>query len=457
MPPRLIQLKAAAEMLGMTADELNEYRSRNEIYGYRDGATWKFKIEEIERFAQSQGIEVAPEPAPTAEGGSGIDADLDELISVDNLDTDEASSQEASSLGDVDSILVSEETLGESSGGTGSTIIGKSGDGGDAADSDIQLAAEDSGIGAGSDVELVAEPDPSGSGVKLAAGGSDVLAGSSGTGSNVLADGAKADSPSGTAKMPGEDDDGDLALGESGLALGDDDLALGEDSLDLDADDMGAIDLDAVATGSGTGSDVTGGAGDSGINLANPSESGLSLEDEPLELGGSAVESLELGEDDMVPLEEEAADPDAATQLKADDDFLLTPVEDVGGEESDSGSQVIALDTEEFDESAEGLLADEIGAEPLLEEEAVFAGEDGMGGAAALAGAGVAPLIQPKQAVEAPYSIWNVLSLMFIVLLLGFCGILMVDLVRNMWTWDGPYAGNSAIMDKIIEMIGGNK
>ncbi len=451
MPPRLIQLKAAAEMLSMTADELNDYRSRNEIYGYRDGATWKFKLEEIERFAESQGIEVTPEPSPSAAGGSGIDADLDELTSVGNLDTDE-SSDEASSLGDAASILVSEETLGESGGGGASTIIGKSGDDNAAADSDIQLAS-DSGLGTGSDVELVAEPDPSGSGVKLAAGGSDVLTGGSGTGSNILSDDPKADSPSATANLEGEEGAGDLSLGESGLALGDDDLALGEDSLDLD--DIGAIDLDVVAAGSGAGSDVTGGAGDSGINLANPSESGLSLEGEPLELGGSAVESLELGEDDMVPLEEEAADPDAATQLKADDDFLLTPVEDVGGEESDSGSQVIALDTEEFDESAEGLLAADMGAEPMLEEEAVFAGEDGMGGAAALAGAGAAPLIQPKQAVEAPYSIWNVLSLMFVVLLLGFTGILMVDLVRNMWTWDGTYAGSSPIMDKIIEMIGG--
>jgi hypothetical protein len=288
-------------------------------------------------------------------------------------------------------------------------------------------------------------------------GGSDVLTGGSGVGgSNVLSDGQKAESPSATDKM--EPADSDLSLGESGLALGDDDdLALGEDSLDLDADEIdGALDLDAVAVGSGTGSDVTSGAGDSGINLANPSESGLSLEEEPLELGGSAVESLELGEDDMVPLEEEAADPDAATQLKADDDFLLTPVEDIGGEESDSGSQVIALDTEEFDESAEGLLTEEVGAEPLLEEEAAFA-DDMAGAGDAMPLAGAAPLIQPKQAVEYPYSIWNVLSLMFIVLFLGFIGMMMVDLLRNMWSWDGTYAENSPIMDTIIEMISGKK
>ena len=138
MPPRLIQLQAAAGMLGMTADELNDFRSQNEIFGYRDGATWKFKLEEIERFAQSQGLTVSPEPAPKPEGGSGIDAELEQLIDVSDLDGDEESS-EASSMGDVASILVSEETLGKSGGGTASTIIGKSGDEQSPADSDIQL------------------------------------------------------------------------------------------------------------------------------------------------------------------------------------------------------------------------------------------------------------------------------------------------------------------------------
>jgi len=444
MPPRLIELSAAAEMLGMSADELNELRSRSEIFGYRDGATWKFKLDEIERFANSQGIELAPQPSPKPEGGgSGIDADLEELISVADLD-DASSADEASSLGDAASILVSEETLGKPATGSASTIIGKS---------EGEPAA-----GGGSDVELVPEVDPSGSGVKLTAGGSDVLGAGAG-GSNVLSGQAGA-GPSDTANMEGGGSD--LGLGESGLALGDSDLSLGEDSLDLDGDSAdGAIDLDAevdelaLGTGSGPGSDVTLGTGDSGINLANPSESGLSLEDEPLELGGSAVESLELGEDDMVPLEEEAADPDAATQLKADDDFLLTPVEDVGGEESDSGSQVIALDTEEFDESAEGLLAADVAAEPLLEEEAALAaGAEMMPDGAAMP-LGAAPLLQPKQAVEAPYSVWNVLSLMVIILILAVTGMMMVDLLRNMWSWDENFSASSSIMDSIIGLFEG--
>ncbi len=119
--------------------------------------------------------------------------------------------------------------------------------------------------------------------------------------------------------------------------------------------------------------------GDSGISLLDPADSGLSLESQPLELGGSAVESLDLGEDDMILTEDEADGPPsaaasdlAAARTTSDDDFLLTPLEEAGAEESDSGSQVIALDDDvEFEEAGcreprgrsdgGGLLEDDLG------------------------------------------------------------------------------------------------
>ena len=112
----------------------------------------------------------------------------------------------------------------------------------------------------------------------------------------------------------------------------------------MDVGGKGLEDDELVLGGSGKGSDVTIG-GDSGISLVDPSDSGLSLET-PLNLGAVAEESLELGEDDMLATSE-TADEGAATQLKTDDDFLLTPLEETtDAEESESGSQVIALDTE---------------------------------------------------------------------------------------------------------------
>ena len=107
------------------------------------------------------------------------------------------------------------------------------------------------------------------------------------------------------------------------------------------------------------GSDITRGATDSGIHLVDPKDSGISLE-QPLELGGSAVELLELGE---------AEHRAGATQLKSDDDFLLTPVqEDVLPDESDSGSQVIALDSEE-DLSSGAFAPASSGMVAMLEED----------------------------------------------------------------------------------------
>ena len=46
---KFVELNEAAQMLGMTPEQLVEMRSSGDIHGYRDGASWKFKIEEVER------------------------------------------------------------------------------------------------------------------------------------------------------------------------------------------------------------------------------------------------------------------------------------------------------------------------------------------------------------------------------------------------------------------------
>ena len=51
MSAQFITLEEAAKKLGVHTDELVEMRSRGDIFGYRDGASWKFKPEEIERVA----------------------------------------------------------------------------------------------------------------------------------------------------------------------------------------------------------------------------------------------------------------------------------------------------------------------------------------------------------------------------------------------------------------------
>ena len=128
---KYIELKEAADRLRITPEELTEMRSRNEIFGYRDGASWKFKPEEIDRVANDLGAGAASDMAPDIADISSDSAD--ELIDVADLKLEDEDS-------DDESILVTEEELGRSDDSTSSTIIGKAGSEVPSSESDIQLA-----------------------------------------------------------------------------------------------------------------------------------------------------------------------------------------------------------------------------------------------------------------------------------------------------------------------------
>ncbi|HEV3138834.1 MAG TPA: helix-turn-helix domain-containing protein [Pirellulales bacterium] len=452
MARKLLDLEEAAKMLGVTPDTLNEIRERREIYGYRDGGSWKFKSEDVEKLVADR----------TAAAEEGEFAEVDE---------------------DPDSILLSEVELGQSDESTSSTIIGGRSTPKDSLESDIQIAQPKHD----SDVNLDAAV---GSDIK---GGSDVL--EMGSGVSPMFD----DLDSLDLDMPSASDSGVISGASSGSSLelgkeggtsavtlgsdalklepgsnlafsGEDQLALGEASgLETPGSKAGgsAIDLvgdedgDLVLGGSSHGGDLSR-AGDSGIGLMNPADSGLSLESAPLQLGGSAVESLDLGEDDMLDVDQPAAKSAAKTvagaQPQSDDDFLLTPLEEAGAEESDSGSQVIALEGDvEFGE------ADASGGVGTLEAaEGMGLLEEDLGeglGAAALGAAALTPTAAQMaaaapggamQAPEAPFSGWNVASLAMCSILLLLSGMLSYDLMRNMWSWNGPYSVNSSIMDLVL-------
>ena len=463
MAQKFLNLEEAAQMLGISKEKLSQWREDGQIYAYRDGAGWKFKQEEVERVA-----------VEAREGRLGEEED-------DALDLDLMGEE-------TDSILLSELELGGSGASSPSTIIGKQD--ADALAADIERARNekpDSDLKLAGKSELALEEEP-----QTPPAGSDILAGEKpksgpddtkgsgiAKGSDVanfdeldelefdlesasdkdLPDAQPTGDPneqSGVALDEGEltldTGTSDLSLGQSGLLLGgdandDDDLAMSDVAL---APDDSSIDLaadqdDEMVLGEGSGSDITLGASDSGIGLSGPSDSGLSLDEAPLELGGSAVEAFDMGEggDSDILLEEEG-DAEAATQLKTDEDFLLTPLDESAGEADDS-SQVIALDSESFDESADTLL----GGSAVVGEG--FGIEAAQGGFAPGAAAPAA-MTSPAEAT-APYSIWNVLSLTLCVLLLTLTGMMLFDLIRNMWSWDETYALNSSLMDGLIQAI----
>ncbi len=397
---------------------------------------------------------------------------------------------------DPDSILVSDLGLAPASSGASSTVIGKTNApssptsdihiaqpksdesslnldlgpgsdvkldtqaGGAAADSglgskfddldslDLDMpSAEESGISLDSDVlpagayqDLILPDDPLSLSDKPAASKPS----SSKPGLSKPSSSKPSSSKPGSSKKGADDAGSDIAISDSGSVL-----ELGEDD-------------DVLSIGSsGIDSDVTRSVSDSGISLVDPSDSGLSVERNDLQLAGSKLESLDLASgDDLISLEEEDL-TEAPTQLKTDDDFLLTPAEDAPAEES-SGSQVIALDSElDFDESSATMIGGGSEGITALEDDSDPSMSDSMDSGDLTVGLGTLPpttaLAQSHGSVAAmtavndmAFSVWNIMLLVILLICLLYCGIMLFDLMRNMWSWNGAYSVNSSLMDMIL-------
>jgi hypothetical protein len=513
MEQKFVKFEEAVEKLGITPERLNQLREDGELRAYRDGASWKFRADEIDRLA-SDGL---PEPAPPSDIGlvdpkdlvdaeplKGLD-DLEELslsddddlslggseleLAPDQEDTVTAGASDAALNihGDIeegsdpsDSILLSEEALGESSHAP-STIIGRS-----------ELE--------GADLELVTEDDDlsvEGSDVRISAGASNVL--STGVaGSGVLDDEKDAGATSAFENLEELEIDlaaessrilkpediaeakpkGSLAQkqapeGDSDLTLDDGLLAADDDGTDPVPEELQsgtakakksdgptsdlelATDEDDFVLAEAGGSDITLDSGDSGINLISPSDSGLALDDIPLEIGGSAIlESLSLG--DKSPATSDlslvGSDPrlgrdEPLAKLQTDDDFRLTPLGDKD-DDGDSSSQVIALDAglDDLGAGDGGIL----GEDAFAEEEGVVLTEDYPDAPVGE----FAPAPYAASRAEGEYSVWNLVGLGSCVLLLLFAVILMLDMVRNIWSWDANLALNDSMLDSILGLFG---
>jgi excisionase family DNA binding protein len=422
MAQKYYNVKEVAEVLGITSDDVKHMLDHRELYGYRDGADWKFKVEEIDQLAKQR----AAQPAETED--------------------------------EQEEVLLSEVELGQSSAGASGTVIGMLRPQHPSADSDLQLADSgiklfEGGMPAAPAAKDSVDKDPAAKeevdtkltqfeNLDLTLDEGLTLE-ESGITTNAPADGGS--NATMVAKANAEPSSNESSVDLTGKELEDDDLVLGG--------------------GSGAGSDVTIG-GDSGISLVDPTDSGLSLE-EPLNLGPAADESLELGEDDLTTLPEASSSP-APSAVKADDDFLLTPLEEAAeGDDSESGSQVIALDTES-DDSATIIASSAPGSMAAMLDEDLSAGRPplDLGGGTTLGDLGMGagtmttepvgmaagvPIARAGFALpEAPYKTLDIVLLGLCVFVLMFCGMFMFDLLRNMHYWDTAYSINSAIMDLIL-------
>jgi excisionase family DNA binding protein len=420
-----VSLDEAAKILGISSDELVEMRSRGEIFGYRDGTSWKFKSDEIERVQAELGGDALDEDA----GGS--------------------------------SILVSERQVGPSGSKSGSTV-GKAGGSDIGLGSDIKLADESSH--AGSDVALV--PDPkSGSGVRLV--NKSPASGKNASDSSALSDlklqgegsgsGSEVELGSDLKLVSGgnaSDSGVDLMGKDSGVLSGSGSGVGSSGSLGLGGDlELANDDEDDLVLGSDSG---VGLGSESGINLMSPSDSGLSLEDEPLDLAGTGISGLDLGAEIAGGSGSGGGSAPSASGLgsgalidfQQGEEFQLTPSSGGIEVDDDSGSQVI-----ELEDSTEFGAPQPLGGEFDPVQEGF--GDGGFGDEAALMGGAAAGAAVMRGTPETPYGTWEIVGLLGILLMMGLSGLLVTDLMRNMWAWDGQNDYTTGLTSFLVKAIGG--
>ncbi|MFN6164228.1 MAG: helix-turn-helix domain-containing protein [Planctomycetota bacterium] len=428
-----VSLDQAAKILGISTDELIEMRSRGEIFGYRDGTSWKFKQEEIDRVQ----LELGGDALDEAAGGS--------------------------------SVLVAERQIGPTGSKSGSTVGKGSGAGSSdiALDSDLKLA-QDAGSAASSDVALV--PDPkSDSGVKLVKRGKSPEAEGSGisldqTESENGSDG-EVDLGSDLRLSPAPDASGVDLLGGSGAldsSVLDSKLSnkggssktgsktgsksgTGSGSLELGELELAKDDEDDLVLGSDSGLSL---GSDSGINLMSPSDSGLSLDDEPLDLAGTGISGLDLGAE--IGSGTDAGRSGSASgvalgsgslvDFQQGEEFQLTPSGAIETD-NDSSSQVIELeDSSSFGDV--GMPGPDLGA--VQEEGGLDDSPELVGG------------VMPRGFAEVPYTGFQVAGLMIILLVMGVAGVLTTDIIRNLWAWDGEADYSTGLTSMLVKAVGGS-
>ena len=340
MAGKFLSLEEAARHLGVTIDEINRLVDRKKLFPMRDGATVKFKLDEIERVAADLADEASDGASgldidlssPSLGGGSAVGSGLDDLV-----------------LGDA--IEETESIFGDDKAGSAPsrTIVQPKGD-------DLTFGDGGSSLG-NSDLELdsiIEASSPSaakGGGAAPKTTDSDVLGGSGtlsidlGSGAIGGLSGPAAAALSGAIGESGLSLEGDLAasgvkLGGSGLDLDGSGIALGSggggSGLDLDGSglDLGgsgpALGGSGIALGSGIGGGIGSGIDDVG--------------------GGIGGDAFELGD---ATNDDESASVVISTEDSGDSSFFGTVSDDSGSVSIDgAAAAAIVAGDDDFLESA---------------------------------------------------------------------------------------------------------
>lgn len=397
MAGKFLSLEEAARMLGVTVDEVNRLVDRKVLFPMRDGATIKFKFEDVERAIAdladgSSQVDDLDLDLPIGGGPAPADEEpllLDDGLLDDGLDTDSifdgqqptpkspsATGGPGSAPGKSDSLSLGSDLLGGATGGGGDLVLGPDLTHEPAESDDLEL---ESIVGATSSPAL----DPAGSG---------------------------------------------RAGGGSGIALG-------SGSIDLGLSGIGAGAGSGIALGSGVdlGSGIALGSGPSLASGASQGAKGKGGGSGPLDSGVS----LEVGAGGLL---DEPSGSDGGVSGLSSDDFELGGV--AGGDE-ESASVVIASDSEAGDSSFFGQT---IGGQ---------SSSSGFGEDSAIPSTGSSDLLAfPGTVVEEmTFSVWQVVGLICCSLLLLFGGFIAYDLVRTIGSPESTRMANP-VLDGLAQLFG---
>ena len=413
-------LEEAARVLGMSPDELKTKAQHREVRAFLDGGSWRFRVADIDELARRRGLGSDAElhlsdlDLPTATGEKDLDLSDFQMGSA-SADLGQPTMDfhaGGSGSGSEHDILLDDLSLPPNPvTGSSSVIIGMGNSGKLPSDSDVRLVPDNPKGASDSDVRISPARSfkgPSDSDVTLIADDTsqhDILS------MNASSDTAVRQSPmlgsSAEVAAAGDGSDSDFELTPSSVI----DALQPDSGSDFELSALeGSGEFEATPLTRPSDSDVTAAEpGLSGINLSRPSDSGINLQSAGgMDMGHhDSIELAPISGDEILAVKPPAAKPkakaapakppagkpkkalsatpppstrkgekdifddtdfevDALDSGDSDDKTMqLEAASDFDIEESDTGSEVFAIDEDDVDQNA----ATAIGSVPVDEEE----------------------------------------------------------------------------------------
>jgi hypothetical protein len=515
-------LEEAARVLGMSAEDLKSKAQAREVRAFLDGGSWRFRVVDVDELARRRGLGSDAElrlsdlEVPVTKGGSSEVQELDlsefhlgvakpdlgaESAHISKVKGSKSGSLKDDTGSDHDILLDDLNLPPNPVTGSSSVIIGAPSPGRHPSDSDVRLVPDVKGS-SDSDVQLASPTlkQPSDSDVTLIKDDTadhGVLDSDSSSSETAVRVSPVAGS---SAEVPAAASDSDFELNPSSELI---DALQPDSGSDFELSALDASDeFESTPLSKASDSDVT--AADpklSGINLSRPSDSGINLQtsaglglgqsdsielaplsDEEIQtsktskttpsarpskpkpsLAATPPPQVKKGEKDIfddtdfevdVPVADADSD-DKTVQLEAASDFDL--------EDSESGSEVFAIDEEAVDQNASTAMAPSAFAEDDEDEE-----DDGFDSAvssemttgwssadSAVSPDRAAPALVLTRDAEAEWSGLWVGMLGATTLFLFLASFVAYDLVRNLYEFRSGGTMGSGMVSAIAKIFGG--